>query len=715
MAVLGIVSILLTGCSLDSCSAEEVVDDIKEAINETVGGVKDIAEDTIGSAQDDIGIKIFDIPELNKDYIDLFEEESTDIEFINREKGSKIKWKTSNKKVICLEKKGEFKRKVVALKKGKAQIIAIVRRPGKKDKTYKCKVTVSAAADIDYHDVYNMKKDGFCFTNNRVGFGYPDPYYIPYEIYSQIFYNVFPHILYNNYKEEWDGNCFGMSVGSVMIQKNLVPASDFIKGGTINSKAFSGFTKYRGEEVAFLDPTSSMGMDNLANLIERYQLSHRSVEYEKMKVDLIEEYNYSSVERRAQLFDEVISNVGTNKEPYVVIVSSWFCGHAMVVDPSRSVEVLGNNWYRLHLYDPNEPYITNKCYKIGGNNNLSLDRYIDLNTVTGHWRTEMEEKAGIYVPVGNVKSVEYPDNCGVYFIKAEDCVNVWDNKVHLFKEKVDWDQVLIETGLMDVMIKNIESHTVFWLEDGKIKHMSKGVALVPYCEGNVNDSPRKTIALPEGQYTVEVGGKGKVSFRTNVSEMIVETSPGMTIKTLDENTINIKSSSIKSGVDVLMVSGNEEKISAVDTELKIGPRATTISATKDDYSIKSGIEQTVNLEMENYESGIFSVPNVKIGNTATTVRIEKKMKKIKKLKVRKKGRNGVTVSWKTDGGSRGYEIRYATDVYFTGSKSKITSKNRTTLKKLKRGQTYYIQVRGWQKSGSARKYGNWSKVKKIKI
>ncbi len=38
-----------------------------------------------------------------------------------------------------------------------------------------------------------------------------------------------------------------------------------------------------------------------------------------------------------------------------------------------------------------------------------------------------------------------------------------------------------------------------------------------------------------------------------------------------------------------------------------------------------------------------------------------------------------------------------------------------TITGLKKGKTYYVRVRAYQKADGRKYYGNWSKVKKVKI
>ena len=65
-------------------------------------------------------------------------------------------------------------------------------------------------------------------------------------------------------------------------------------------------------------------------------------------------------------------------------------------------------------------------------------------------------------------------------------------------------------------------------------------------------------------------------------------------------------------------------------------------------------------------------------------------------------------------GAKGYQIRYATNKKF---KKAVIRNSRLsyTIKKLKKGKTYYVEVRAYVKSGKNKVYGKWSKVKKVKI
>ena len=62
-----------------------------------------------------------------------------------------------------------------------------------------------------------------------------------------------------------------------------------------------------------------------------------------------------------------------------------------------------------------------------------------------------------------------------------------------------------------------------------------------------------------------------------------------------------------------------------------------------------------------------------------------------------------------------YEIRYATNKKFKSAKKVTTKKTSYTLKKLKKGKTYYVKVRASKKVGKKYFRSAYSKTLKVKI
>ena len=85
----------------------------------------------------------------------------------------------------------------------------------------------------------------------------------------------------------------------------------------------------------------------------------------------------------------------------------------------------------------------------------------------------------------------------------------------------------------------------------------------------------------------------------------------------------------------------------------------------------------------------------------------------------KAGKRTVKVTWKRNKNASGYQVYIARNKKFTKGKKRATiSRNRTTsktFKKLKRKKVYYVKVRAYKKVGVTKLYGNYSKIKRVKV
>lgn len=76
----------------------------------------------------------------------------------------------------------------------------------------------------------------------------------------------------------------------------------------------------------------------------------------------------------------------------------------------------------------------------------------------------------------------------------------------------------------------------------------------------------------------------------------------------------------------------------------------------------------------------------------------------------------LTVKWKKVSSAKGYQVRYAVNSKFTGSKTTTTSSLSKTVKSLKKGKYYYVKVRAYKTDAKGNKiYGSYSAVKKVKV
>ena len=135
--------------------------------------------------------------------------------------------------------------------------------------------------------------------------------------------------------------------------------------------------------------------------------------------------------------------------------------------------------------------------------------------------------------------------------------------------------------------------------------------------------------------------------------------------------------------------------------------------TYTDSTVKSKHGTVYSYRIESYKSGN--------GQTAKAVSKEKKILRLTaptKLKnANQKGRK-LSVTWKKQKKISGYQIQYSTGKTFAkGTKMTniVKSSDKAVIKKLKKGKTYYVRIRSYQKSGSKKTYSAWSSYTKVKI
>ncbi len=89
--------------------------------------------------------------------------------------------------------------------------------------------------------------------------------------------------------------------------------------------------------------------------------------------------------------------------------------------------------------------------------------------------------------------------------------------------------------------------------------------------------------------------------------------------------------------------------------------------------------------------------------------------KVKTISAKNVKGKKIKVTFKKVSKATGYQIVYATNKKFTKAVKIKTKKNTYTLKKLKKGKTYYVRVQAYRKVKGKVYYGKYSATKKIKV
>lgn len=158
-------------------------------------------------------------------------------------------------------------------------------------------------------------------------------------------------------------------------------------------------------------------------------------------------------------------------------------------------------------------------------------------------------------------------------------------------------------------------------------------------------------------------------------------------------------------------------ISGISTKTYTGKNITqSVKVKYNGKTLKSGTDYTVSYS-NNKKVG---TATVKItgkgqygGTVSKTFKINPAKQKIQKLTAKSKA---FFIDWAQKGSATGYEVQYATNSKFTGSKKITVTNNKTdkmTVSKLSAGKKYYVKVRSYTVVKGTKYYGEWSAVKSV--
>lgn len=161
------------------------------------------------------------------------------------------------------------------------------------------------------------------------------------------------------------------------------------------------------------------------------------------------------------------------------------------------------------------------------------------------------------------------------------------------------------------------------------------------------------------------------------------------------------------------VTFNSDKGSAVSSQvITSGQKATTPkNPTRKNYTFAGWYNGNVKY---NFNTPVTANLTLKAKWTKVTVKAPSKAPTLKNRKSKQ-----LTVTIKKVSGAAGYQVTYSTDKKFKKKATKTASSTKTTvtLKKLKKGKTYYVKVKAYKKDSTGKKVysSKFSKTAKIKI
>lgn len=264
-------------------------------------------------------------------------------------------------------------------------------------------------------DGFSAQRDGWSFVNGYEGFQYPSDYSIPEERYAEVFGDSYvaaakvgDKAKYDSMMPEWGGNCYGMSLTAVLFYLKMLdwtgyayPNEDF---PTVNSY----YTDIKSSTTNEIYATSRMG-NIMTVLIENYAILQHGTnmayrysgstypyifeEYIKEKGIFNWFFKTSTHDPNGKYITRILDLINESADPLVLILHSSYGGHAVVARKDKKPLKMEDGWYRVYIYDPNSPYMSESIKSEYGEklkpyylNGKSDDRYIELNPETNQWR-----------------------------------------------------------------------------------------------------------------------------------------------------------------------------------------------------------------------------------------------------------------------------------------------------------------------------------------
>ena len=414
---------------------------------------------------------------------------------------------------------------------------------------------------------------------------------------------------------------------------------------------------------------------------------------------------------------------------------TWESSNPSVISVEKSsyIEGAGNKYYShqayMHVHGPGEVTITAKYTDketkqvVSRSIQLKLTRSIEENSVSS-------SDCG-YNGASDANECQYTYNGSQ--IKPK--INVTDLKYDtVLKEGTDYTVSYknnVNPGIGEAIVKGIGNYTGKVVYEFTILKTSirKATVKTETCQYNGKaQEPSVTVTL-NGK-TLKKGTDYTLSYNNNINpgtgEIIIKGKGGYTGKTVAYFEIQKKNSTTDSGKKT---EKSGQKITGISSSYK--------KAYNSSFTLKPKAKGKITYKSSNTKvATVNSKGKVKIKGTGkVTITItaketsayKKQTKKVtiyavpgkRDIKKLSSGKKKLTVQWKKDNRSDGYQVQYSTDKKFKKNvKNVVIGKKQTTkqtIKKLKTGKKYYVRIRSYKKISGKKYYGTWSSKKTVKV
>ncbi len=348
---------------------------------------------------------------------------------------------------------------------------------------------------------FDLTTDSYSFPNSYGAFNYNIFSKIPLEAYYAVYGEKGKQIRKSS--STWGGSCLGMSATSALFNDDILKLKDYINNPiNLNVSAYSGTKKklLNAEHYNYIDKNQE-----IKKLIDQYQIWQSSKDGKAWQKKII--WQAASAEKNQ--ISGNLRNVLKYYDNYIVAL--WWSkgGHAVVIDSAREPLYMGDGWYRLYIYDPNNPYFeyfdgrkADSCY------NYSQSRYIDVNIFTNHWKVDLGvDGSNSSVRIGYDDKDNYISGCEIDIHVPSLLPTSFDGTAEWYYAEdskntlnLCCENATIYDSNGDILFQIIENETVY-IDDNIVVETSVGAL-------NEEAITSCRLELPVDEFTIEFDSEG---------------------------------------------------------------------------------------------------------------------------------------------------------------------------------------------------------------
>ena len=396
---------------------------------------------------------------------------------------------------------------------------------------------------------FDLTVDGYSFANSMPAFEYNIFSKIPLEAYTAVYGSKGKQLRKSD--STWNGSCFGMAATAALFNDGILDINDYVRNPiNLNTSVYSGLKKdlLSGEHFNYIDKNQEA-----KKLIDKYQIWQSSIQGKEWSNQIA----WQVADAEANQVDGNLSNVLKHFDNYIVCF--WWSdgGHAVVIDSNRPPINLGGGWYRIYIYDPNNPYFG---YFNGKNAESCYDyaqlRHIEVNIITNHWRVDIGVNSDSSpIRIGYDYDDNYIPGCQLHVLNPSTLPTSFDGTAEWYYSKNSANTANL--CCTNAVIYDTTGNIVCQISDNKLVYVD-GSITVATKTGLLSDNITTPyiIELPFDEFTIEFQSEGTAQvFNGEYAYGLVSDAAGSaTVTTADGITVNGDENSV---VDVVIENVND--------------------------------------------------------------------------------------------------------------------------------------------------------------